>query len=282
VERKGAKGWKPQRRQDEETRSQLDCFASRKSMTKPKPKVIVAENREELVQAARELVLAAAARALAERGRFTLALAGGSTPRPLYQALAATPGIDWDRWLLFFGDERTVPPGHEESNYRMVKEAWLDPLTAAGGSAGPLLFRMAGEEEPTTASLVYANKIQANVPAVPQAGTGRRPRFDLILLGMGADGHTASLFPGTSALHERRRLVVANLVPQLATTRLTFTYPLLNAARAILFLVSGADKATALRAVLGTEDQRLRYPSQGVRPRRGTVTWLVDRAAGGG
>lgn len=246
-----------------------------------KPRVVVAENREELVQAAYNLVLAVAARAIAERGRFTLALAGGSTPRPLYQALAATPGIDWSRWLLFFGDERTVPPDHAESNYRMVKEAWLDPLAAAENSPLPLLYRMAGEEDPVAASYAYAKVIQANVPSSPETGTGRRPRFDLILLGMGADGHTASLFPGTGALHERRRLVVANPVPQLATTRLTFTYPLLNAARAILFLVSGADKAPALRAVLGAEEQRLRYPSQGVRPRRGVVTWLVDGAAAG-
>jgi 6-phosphogluconolactonase len=242
----------------------------------------VAENREKLVQAAYDLVLAAAARAIGERGRFTLALAGGSTPRPLYQALAATPGIDWNRWLLFFGDERTVPPDHAESNFHMVKEAWLDPLAAAGSSALPHFFRMAGEEEPVAASHAYAKEIQANVPSTLEAGTGQRPRFDLILLGMGADGHTASLFPGTVALHERRRLVVANPVPQLATTRLTFTYPMLNAARAILFLVSGADKAPALHAVLGAVDQRLRFPSQGVRPRRGVVTWLVDAAAAGG
>ena len=241
----------------------------------------MAENREKLVQAAYDLVLAAAARAIGERGRFTLALAGGSTPRPLYQALAATPGIDWNRWLLFFGDERTVPPDHAESNFRMVKEAWLDPLAVAGSSALPHFFRMAGEEEPVAASYAYAKEIQANVPSTPEAGTGQRPRFDFILLGMGADGHTASLFPGTGALHERRRLVVANPVPKLATIRLTFTYPLLNAARAILFLVSGADKAPALRAVLGAEDMHLRYPSQGVRPRRGVVTWVVDGAAAG-
>jgi len=246
------------------------------------PKIVVTQDRETLVQAACDLVLAAAQAAIAERGRFTLALAGGSTPRPLYQRLAATPGIDWRRWFLFFGDERTVPPDHAESNYRMVKEAWLDPLMQAGSDFLPAVFRMAGEEAPVAASFVYAKEIQENVPADPAAGTGQRPRFDLILLGMGADGHTASLFPGTVALHERRRLVVANVAPQLATTRLTVTYPLLNAARAILFLVSGADKAPALRAVLGKEDQRLRYPSQGVKPRRGTVTWLVDAAAGSG
>lgn len=237
----------------------------------------VVPDREALVRVACELITAAAAVSMGRRGAFRIALAGGSTPRPIYAAMAEDPYIDWSQWQLFWSDERCVPPTSPDSNYRMVKEALLDRLPQPPG----LVFRMAGEGEPAAAAAAYERTVCELVPPNPNAGTGDTPRFDMILLGMGADGHTASLFPGTAALGDTQRLVVANEVPKLGATRLTFTYRLINAARRVLILVSGAEKAAVLREVLNGPRQVAQLPVQGVQPIKGTVTWLVDEAAYG-
>lgn len=237
--------------------------------------VEVIENEADYIRTAAELISAAATISIGRRGFFRIALAGGSTPRPIYEALAQDPDIDWRRWQIFWSDERTVPPDSEESNYRMVRTALLDRLPTKPG----LVMRMAGEAEPAAAAAGYADSIRELVPANPEAGTGEMPRFDLILLGMGDDGHTASLFPHTSGLHEKNRLVMANPVPQHATVRLSFSAPLINAARRILFLVRGGSKAEALEAVISGPAQPEKYPSQLIYPVNGSLTWLVDEAA---
>ena len=207
--------------------------------------------------------------------RFSVALAGGSTPRRLYQLLADAPyreQVDWTHVEFFFGDERTVPPDHVDSNFRMANEALLAQLDLPDRQ----IHRMAGERDDIdAAAAAYANEIGKVLGGTP-------PAFDLVLLGMGRDGHTASLFPGTAALFERRRWVVPNLVPQLDTRRLTLTVPILNHASCLLFLVAGAEKREALAAVLEGPRDPERFPSQLVRPEHGELLWLVDRAAAAG
>ena len=235
---------------------------------------VVADN-ETLVNVACELITAAAAISIGRRGFFRIALSGGSTPRAIYSALAVDRDIDWRRWHLFWGDERPVAPDHAESNYRMVKEALLDKLAIQPG----IVVRMLGEVDPAAAAASYEGTIRELVPCNDRAATGATPRFDMILLGMGDDGHTASLFPQTEALDETERLVVANAVPQQKVTRLTITAPLINASRRVLVLVSGLDKAAALHDVLtGPTDPR-RRPSQLVHPIAGNLVWLVDQEA---
>lgn len=235
------------------------------------PDVLVVKDPSEYAARAVTLIAAAAHEAIAARGRFRIALAGGATPRPIYAALAVAPGIDWPHWEIFWGDERTAPPDSPESNYAMAAAALLKPLAERTVAPG-LVERLHGEDDPIEAARHYDRVLRT-------LADGETPRFDLILLGMGPDGHTASLFPHTPALEERSRLVVANDVPQLNTVRLTFTYPLLNAARQILFLVRGADKAAALHAVIAGPVEMAQWPSQGIQPTSGHVTWLVDDAA---
>lgn len=227
---------------------------------------------------AQQLIAAAAAVSIGKRGFFRVALSGGATPRPIYAALAEGENLNWERWQIFWSDERCVPPTSTESNYRLVKETLLDPL-AQRGSAPRMVVRMAGEGDPDAAAAAYERAVRESVPANPHSGAGRLPRFDLLLLGIGGDAHTASLFPHTPALDERERLVVANPVPKLNTTRLTFTFPLINAARRLLVVVNGAGKAAALREVLAGAPDPQRLPSQSIHPVDGTVTWLVDEAA---
>lgn len=238
-------------------------------------RVEVVPTADDLVRVAAELVTAAAIISIAQRGAFSIALAGGSTPRPLYARLADDQDINWKQWHLFWGDERCVPPDHPDSNYGMVREALLDRLSASPG----LVVRMSGELEPDVAAYRYEKTIWELVPATYSRSGRLIPQFDLILLGMGEDGHTASLFPQTKALNESERLVVANPVPQLDSTRLTFTYPLINAAHRVLFLVSGQRKAQVLHEVLSGPQDPQQRPSQGVMPSEGQLTWLVDQAA---
>lgn len=195
-------------------------------------------------------------------GVFRLSLCGGSTPAPVYAALAAWPGIDWERVVLTFGDERAVPPDHARSNYRMAREALLDP---AGVRPGKVL-RIRGELPPAEA----AERCEADLRKL--AELAGEPCFvhDLTLLGMGDDGHTASLFPGTAALRERERWVVANFVPQLDTWRVTFTYPLIAASREALFLVNGAGKHARAKEVLAGDAG---FPASAVTA--GKVWWMV-------
>lgn len=202
---------------------------------------------------------------------FRVVLSGGSTPLRLYDMiLGADSDLDWHKVRIFFGDERTVPPDHPESNFGAAYEALLEAAPISDAA----IFRMQCELGAEVAADLYEQVLRDEFQLAP----GELPRFDLILLGMGADGHTASLFPGTPALAERERLVVANAVPQLNTTRLTLTYPVLNAARNVLFLVTGAEKAPALRACL-TGDIESRPPAGRVQPTEGSLLWYVDRAA---
>ncbi|MGC2273679.1 MAG: 6-phosphogluconolactonase [Candidatus Sulfotelmatobacter sp.] len=229
---------------------------------------------QELFQAAADEVIGAATDAVAQRGRFTIALSGGSTPRNLYTLIAAnaSAGLPWAQMFFFWGDERHVPPSDAESNYRMAEETLLSKIPIPAGN----VFRVPAENpDAAAAAEAYDQTLRKFFSPAP----GEFPRFDLILLGMGPDGHTASLFPETAALREKSRFVVANWVEKFKTSRITFTLPVLNAARCVAFLVSGADKAAALHEVLEGNGPPEKYPSKLVRPADGKLIWLVDRAA---
>jgi len=228
------------------------------------------DDADTLAAAAADDLAESARRACAERGRFRVALAGGNTPRLLYTRLASPElgaGIDWRRWHVFFGDERGVPPDHAASNYRMAAEALLSrvPLPEAN------VHRIRGELSAETAALEY----EAELGDVP---------LDVVLLGMGDDGHTASLFPGTSALDERQRRVVPVTSPAAPHQRISLTFRALNEARRAVFLVTGAGKAERLTQVLaqradGAADPATLLPSARVRPHTGIVDFYADHAA---
>jgi 6-phosphogluconolactonase len=229
---------------------------------------------QDLFQAAAEEVLRAATHAVAERGRFTIALSGGSTPRNMYTLIAANAAttLPWDRMFFFFGDERHVPPDDPDSNYRMANESLLAKIPVPPAN----VFRIPAENpDANAAAEMYEQTLRRFFGLAP----GEFPRFDLILLGIGPDGHTASLFPETAALQEKTRLVVANWVEKLNTSRITLTLPVLNHARCVAFLVSGIDKAAALHEVLEGTAPAEKYPSKLVQPSEGKLIWFVDRAA---
>jgi len=229
---------------------------------------------QELFAAAAEEVVRAANEAVSQRGRLTIALAGGSTPKSLYNLLAtnARTALPWDRMFFFWGDERHVPPTDPDSNYRMADETMLSKIPVAAAN----VYRMK-TENPDAAAV--AEDYEQTLRKFFQVEPGQVPTFDLILLGMGPDGHTASLFPHTAALQEKSRLVLANWVEKMKTYRITLTLPVLNAGGCVIFLVSGTDKATALHAVLEEDVPGEQYPAKLVRPRQGKLIWLVDRAA---
>jgi 6-phosphogluconolactonase len=229
---------------------------------------------QELFAAAAEEVMRTANEAVVARGRFTIALSGGSTPKSLFNLLAtnARTTLPWDRMFFFWGDERHVPPTDPESNYRMADEAMLSKIPVAAGN----VFRMPAENpDAAAAAEAYEKTLRKFFQTAPDGV----PQFDLILLGMGPDGHTASLFPGTAALQEKSRLVVANWVEKLKTHRLSLTLPVLNAARCVAFLVSGTDKADVLKIVLEEDVPGEQYPAKLVKPSDGKLIWFVDRAA---
>jgi 6-phosphogluconolactonase len=209
---------------------------------------------------------------VAERGRFIIALSGGGTPKPIYARLASPDYRDriaWEKVHIFFGDERCVPPGDVRSNYRMVREAWLDHSTIPAAN----IHRIHAENEPALEALRYEQDIAGRFRSA------RLPAFDLILLGMGENGHTASLFPGTAVLRETARWVVAQYVEVMTAWRVTFTAPLINAARHVAFLAEGAGKAQMLWNVLEGPYQPDVWPSQLIQPVSGELHWLVDAAA---
>ncbi len=239
----------------------------------PEPRILVFKNLDELSQAAAREFSSLATQSAAANGLFTVALSGGSTPKEFYQLLA-TPAfkIPWTRVHLFQVDERCVPPDHPQSNYKMIREALLDraPLPAAN------FHRMAAEQPDREAAAEnYATELRKTVGA----GPGEWPRLDVIFLGMGEDGHTASLFPGTAALNERERAVCPNYVEKLKMYRLTLTLPTLNAAARAVFLVAGEAKAETVRQVLRSTDGTPPFPSQRIQPAYGSVTWYLDAAA---
>jgi 6-phosphogluconolactonase len=226
-----------------------------------------------LVEAGAALFAEKAAAAQAERGMFHVALSGGSTPRAMFKRLAAEPhrsGIDWARVSVYWGDERAVAPKDSASNYRMARESLLRhvPIPAAQ------VHRIEGERDPAAAAADYEERLRKIWPNAPF------PVFDLVFLGMGADGHTASLFPHTDVLDEQTAWVAAVNVPQLDAWRITLTAPVLNAAHMAVFLVAGADKAARLESVLGRKQHPHDQPAQLIHP-QGVLLWLIDEAASG-
>jgi 6-phosphogluconolactonase len=218
-------------------------------------------------------------------GRFTVALSGGSTPRAMLAWLAEEPFLNtvpWDGTYFFWGDERCVPPDHPDSNYRMAREALLSKAPIPEKN----IFRIPAEQaDHARAAEEYSVTLRhffLTGPGAVRSATAplvNFPRFDLIFLGMGPDGHTASLFPGTTALKAERQITVSNYVEKFQADRITLTAPTINNARNVTFLVAGADKAVTLKDVIEGEPQPDRYPSQLIHPGNGTLLWLLDEAA---
>jgi 6-phosphogluconolactonase len=224
-----------------------------------------------LAEAAARHVVESAQSAIDARGVFTITLSGGSTPRELHLKLASPPlagQVDWSRVHVFFGDERCVAPDDERSNYRMADETLLSRVPIPRGQ----IHRMRGELPPEQAADDYERELRDFFKDEP-------PRLDLILLGMGDNGHTASLFPGLTAVHEHERWVVAEYVPEVSMWRITLTPVIINLAREVVFLVAGAAKADMLRQVLEGPFAPDERPAQIVRPSPGEVVWLIDAAA---
>lgn len=236
-----------------------------------KPLVRIFDVDADLFETAAEKFVQCASDAVSKRGRFTVALNGGSTPRHLFPLLVDSSRftIPWKQTFIFWGDERHVPPDDPESNFRMTNEMLLTkaPIPAEN------VFRVFAEKDAETAAREYDAQLQKTFSPAP----GHFPRFDLIMLGMGPDGHTASLFPDSAALQEKQRLVVANWVEKFNSYRITFTYPVLNNAASVMFIVTGAEKAPAVKQVLS--DSPNGPPAKFVRPANGELLWLLDRAA---
>jgi 6-phosphogluconolactonase len=223
-----------------------------------------------VAQALADYFVATGERAIAERDKFTVALSGGNTPRAAYELLAADPlreNLPWSNVFIYFGDERCVPPDDERSNYRMAREAFLDAVPIPSANVA----RMRGEIDPGLAANEYASILRAELGGVP--------RLDLVMLGLGEDGHTASLFPGIAQEVEEHSLVKTAYAQSQAMWRVTVTPKLINAARRVVFAVEGAQKARALAAVYEGPRDPMTYPAQLVQPSSGELTWLVDEAA---
>lgn len=230
---------------------------------------------EELNNFAAEKFVETAARAIEKQNYFSIVLAGGSTPKSLYRLLSRNEfnnQIDWTKVFFFFGDERNVLPDDEESNYQMANENLFKPLQIADEQIFRWQTELKDAEE-------IAGDYETSAKVFFALSENELPRFDLILLGMGADGHTASLFPYSEALHETDKLAAANWVENLQTTRLTLTFPVINNASNIMFLVSGTEKAEALREVLQGDYQPDQFPAQKVKLNNGNLLWLIDSDA---
>ena len=224
-----------------------------------------------LARAAAEHIVECAQEAIADHGHVAVTLAGGSTPRLAYETLATVefaPRVHWEKVHVFWGDERCVAPNHDDSNYRMAFSVLLrhSPIPVKQ------IHRMEGELDPKEAAQAYEDQLRSFFGS-------KVPRFDLVLLGLGEDGHTASLFPGSKALEEKKHWVAANYVRRLSAWRLTLTAPLINQAANVAFLVSGENKAEVLRRVLAGRYTPEEIPAQMIRPERGQLRWLVDAAA---
>ena len=237
--------------------------------------IAIYPDTETLSQEAAQYIVRVAQEAIASHRRFTIALSGGSTPKKLYALLAEEPyrsQIDWSLVDIFWSDERCVPPSDSESNYLMAQQVLLSKIPIPANQ----VHRMpADQSDRDAASYAYTLEMQQTI------GSESVPSFDLIQLGMGPEGHTASLFPGQASLHEQQRLVMPVTVPKPPPPRLTFTPRLLNAASHVLFLVTGAEKQDAVKAVLEGEFQPDEYPAQIVQPTKGEVTWMLDTSAAG-
>ena len=239
------------------------------------PAIHTFTDAQELTRAAAGLFLEVGKQAIAERNRFLVALSGGSTPKALYSILTSdkyAQQLDWSKVHFLFGDERSVPPTHADSNFAMADAMLFSPLHIPSAQ----IHRMRGEDPPETAAAQYETTLRHLTAAVP----GQWPRLDLVLLGMGDDGHTASLFPGTASLTEQTRWVVPSTSPQGTRARVTLTLGVINHASVVLFLVAGRNKAAVVRRVL---EQRPGdpgpYPAALIRPETGRLLWYLDRAA---
>jgi len=207
--------------------------------------------------------------ALTERKQFRIALSGGNTPRPIFREWARIGGdLPWNQIVITFGDERCVPPNDDQSNFRMARESLLEPAHVPDAS----VLRMRGEDDPKTAAQSYENQL---IQVARQTNEDMY-RHDLVLLGMGDDGHTASLFPGTPALEENSRWVLANFVPKFSTWRLTMTYPLINHARCVCFLINASKNQELIERVIGGDVQ---YPAARVQPQSGDLVWMLGETA---
>jgi 6-phosphogluconolactonase len=242
----------------------------------PKPQIRVFPDLQQVAQAAADEFVSRSQAAIKHHGRFTVALAGGSTPKSLYSILAERTAknagaLDWPRIHLFFGDERHVPPDHADSNFRMANQAMISKVPIPAEN----VHRVKCENpDAAQAAAEYDKELVTSF----HLKDAQIPRFDLVLLGMGPDGHTASLFPGTTAVQEQNQRVVANWVPKFNTWRVTFTRPVLNQAECVLLMVCGQDKASPLAEVMGQGSPDT-YPVKYVQPTHGELIWLVDQAA---
>jgi len=240
------------------------------------PQIIVCADGAEVARRAAERFVEIAREAISADGRFSVALAGGSTPKKLYELLASDEyreQIEWPHVHIFFGDERCVPPDDDESNYRMANEAMLSHVSIPPQN----VHRIIGEGDAIANARLYEDELRSYFDAELSW-----PRFDLVLLGMGDDGHTASLFPGSQALSETAAWVVANWVDKFQTFRITLSASSINHAAHVLFLITGAGKAARLPEVINGERDTNRLPSQLIQPQRaagGTLEWLVDKEA---
>ena len=238
--------------------------------------IIICRDIGQLSRKAAERWVALARQAIAARGHCAIALSGGSTPKALYSMLATAEfnlQLPWRQIHLFWGDERCVAPDHAESNFRMVKEALLSKIPIPAEN----VHRMRGEFEAVAAASAYETELRQFFLPSP----GQLPRFDLILLGLGEDGHTASLFPHSSALNEMERWVATTYVEKLGGHRLTLTFPVINNAAQIAFLVAGASKAAIVKEIL-TSEKGGDYPAARIRPGDGQLIWFVTQDAAGG
>lgn len=230
-----------------------------------------------IAKRAAQEILASADAAMKDHGSFNLVLSGGSTPKPLHHLLVDDPALrsrlPWDKMHIFFGDERHVAPDHSDSNYKMASDTMISKSPLKPGQ----ISRIKGEyQDPEKAAVEYEQEIRAHF----HLSAGQFPRFDALLLGMGSEGHTASLFPGTKALHESSRIAVRNWVGKLYTERITLTAPAINNSAKVIFLVAGADKALALKGVLEGPVEPEQLPAQMIQPQNGKLLWLIDAAAG--
>lgn len=235
------------------------------------PSIRVLPTAQAVADAAADLIAQRAGQIIGEKGKFSLALSGGSTPKLLYRSLAAEPyysNIDWPNVEIYFGDERCVPPTDPQSNFRMANETLLSKVPFRPEN----IYRMRGEIEPEAAAIEYGQMLKAKF-----GGGG----LDLILLGMGPDGHTASLFPETAALQETSHRCVANYVSKMSMWRLTLTAPFINRAGSVAVLVAGAEKSKIVQEVLERPADIPRFPIQLIQPGSGQLIWFMDAAAAG-
>jgi 6-phosphogluconolactonase len=236
------------------------------------PKIQILKSPEELTQAAATLFTKLGSKSIAEKGRFTAVLSGGSTPLSLFRTLAKNKydqSLDWNKVHFFWGDERAVPPDHDDSNYLQAARELLIPRSIAEGQ----IHRIQAELDPDQAAAAY----QAEIHEFFQEPL---PSFDLILLGLGGDSHTASLFPETAlVINPGNLLVGANWVPKLETWRISFTPKLINQAKTVVFLANGEGKSGAVKSILDGQRNPVFYPAQLIQPEDGDLIWLLDQAA---